>query len=80
MIELEVITPEARILLETVEAVFLPGTLGEFEVLPHHAPIVSSLERGEIRYRLDGKMHSIGIASGFVKFDSDRMMVCVELG
>ena len=79
MITLEVITPEARICLETVEAVFLPGTLGEFEVLPHHAPIVSSLERGEIRYRLDGKMHSIAIASGFVNFASDRMMVCVEL-
>ena len=75
MIILEVITPEARICLETVEAVFLPGTLGEFEVLPHHAPIVSSLERGEIRYRLDGKMHSIAIASGFVNFASDRMMV-----
>lgn len=79
MIILEVITPEARICLETVEAVFLPGTLGEFEVLPHHAPIVSSLERGEIRYSLDGKMHSIAIASGFVNFASDRMMVCVEL-
>ena len=79
MIILEVITPEARICLETVEAVFLPGTLGEFEVLPHHAPIVSALERGEIRYRLDGKMHSIAIASGFVNFASDRMMVCVEL-
>ena len=79
MIILEVITPEARICLETVEAVFLPGTLGEFEVLPHHAPIVSSLERGEIRYRLDGKMHSIPIAAGFVNFASDRMMVCVEL-
>ena len=79
MIILEVITPEARICLETVEAVFLPGTLGEFEVLPHHAPIVSSLERGEIRYRLDGKIHSIAIASGFVNFASDRMMVCVEL-
>ena len=79
MIILEVITPEARICLETVEAVFLPGTLGEFEVLPHHAPIVSSLERGEIRYRLGGKMHSIVIAAGFVNFASDRMMVCVEL-
>ena len=79
MIILEVITTEARICLETAEAVFLPGTLGEFEVLPHHAPIVSSLERGEIRYRMDGKMHSIAIASGFVNFASDRMMVCVEL-
>ena len=80
MITREVITPEARRRVETGEAVFLPGTLGEFEVLPHHAPIVSSLERGELRYRLDGKMHSIAIASGFVKFASDRMTVCVELG
>ena len=80
MIDLKVISPEDELFHGIVEAVFLPGTLGEFEVLPHHAPIVSSLERGAVRYRMDGKMHSIGIASGFVKFDSDRMMVCVELG
>ena len=78
MIELEVITPEARILLETVEAVFLPGTLGEFEVLPHHAPIASSLEEGTLRYRMMGRMYSISIASGFMRFTADQMMVCVE--
>ena len=78
MITLEVITPEARILLETVEAVFLPGTLGEFEVLPHHAPIASSLEEGTLRYRQMGRMYSISIASGFMRFTADQMMVCVE--
>ena len=79
MIDLKVISPEDELFHGIVEAVFLPGTLGEFEVLPHHAPIVSSLERGAVRYRMDGKMHSIAIASGFVNFASDRMMVCVEL-
>lgn len=78
MIELKVISPETELFHGHVEAVFLPGTLGEFEVLPHHAPIVSSLEEGQLRYRQLGQMRSIAIASGFMRFAGDKMMVCVE--
>lgn len=79
MIELKVISPESEVYSGSVEAVFLPGTLGEFEVLPHHAPIISSLTAGQIRYRQGGKMQSIRIASGFARLENDRLTVCVEL-
>ena len=78
MIDLKVISPEDELFHGIVEAVFLPGTLGEFEVLPHHAPIASSLEEGTLRYRMMGRMYSISIASVFMRFTADQIMVCVE--
>lgn len=79
MITLRIITPDAELFCGTVQAVFLPGTAGEFEVLLNHAPIVSSLEEGYVRYRMDGKEHRFKIASGFVKSRNNIMTVCVEL-
>ena len=53
MITLRILTPswneEHR-----ASAVFLPGTRGAFEVLPGHAPIISTLSAGEIRWRPSG--------------------------
>lgn len=80
MIKVTIISPEAEIFSGEALAVFLPGTLGEFEVLPDHAPIISSLSGGEIRLRLPGgKMESITISSGFVRTGRGEMTVCVEI-
>jgi F-type H+-transporting ATPase subunit epsilon len=46
--KISVLTPEREIFQGTVTSVKVPGTLGEFQVLKNHAPIVSSLEAGVI--------------------------------
>lgn len=79
MIKLRIISPEAELYSGTVDAVFLPGTVGEFEVLLNHAPIISSLEKGAVRYRISGKEYRLEIASGFVRSEKNEMTVCVEL-
>lgn len=78
MIELKILSPEGSLFTGDVDAVFLPGTLGEFEVLPHHASIVSSLNAGRIRWRVGGKEDGMDISSGFASFSRDHMTVCVE--
>ena len=61
-------------------AVFLPGTRSPFEVLPGHAPIISSLEAGRIRWRdADGKEDGLDIRSGLVRVKDDVITACVEL-
>lgn len=45
---ISILTPEKEIFQGTVTSVKVPGTLGTFQVLPNHAPIVSSLEAGSI--------------------------------
>lgn len=46
---LEIITPERKLLNQEVDSVTLPGIDGEFQILSHHAPIVSTLDKGMIK-------------------------------
>ncbi len=48
---LEIVTPEATILRTQVDVVSLPGSDGKFQLLNHHAPIVSLLIEGEVKFR-----------------------------
>jgi len=45
---LTILTPEKEIFQGKITSVKVPGTMGEFQVLPNHAPIVSSLEAGTV--------------------------------
>lgn len=43
-----ILTPEKEIFRGTIKSIKVPGTLGQFQVLKNHAPIVSSLEQGKV--------------------------------
>lgn len=75
---LRILTPEGTAFEGPVEAAFLPGSAGRFEVLPGHAPIVSTLERGEIRWRAAGAESSIAIRSGALMLKDKTLTVCAE--
>ena len=78
MITLEILSPSGSLFTGEVEAVFLPGTKGAFEVLPGHDAIISSLTGGVVRYRQGGEEQQMEISSGFVMHKSDHMVVCIE--
>jgi F-type H+-transporting ATPase subunit epsilon len=48
---LEIVTPEATILRTQVDLVTLPGSDGKFQLLNHHAAIVSLLVEGEVKFK-----------------------------
>ncbi|MDV7186319.1 F0F1 ATP synthase subunit epsilon [Lutibacter sp. TH_r2] len=48
---LEIVTPEATLLNSEVESVMVPGINGEFQMLNNHAPIVSLLVEGTVRFK-----------------------------
>ena len=52
---LEIITPEKNIFNGTVDSVILPGKNGSFQLLRDHAPMVSTLKKGDLVYEIDGK-------------------------
>ncbi|MBP5486356.1 MAG: F0F1 ATP synthase subunit epsilon [Bacteroidales bacterium] len=80
MIILDIISPERTLVHESVLSVELPGTLGRFEVLKDHAPLISSLVEGNIVYKIDGdKDGRITISSGFVEVCDNHVTACVEL-
>ena len=48
---LEIVSPEATLLKTEVELISVPGINGEFQMLNNHAPIVSLLVEGAVRFR-----------------------------
>ena len=79
MIQLHIVSPERTLVETTVSNVTLPGTLGPFMVLKNHAPIISSLEKGDIVYVSGGKESRLSIAEGFVEVRDNKVDVCVEV-
>jgi len=75
---LEIVTPERLAFSGEVDAVVVPGSEGELGVLPHHAPLVSTLGVGELRYRKGGEEESFAIAGGFLQVRPDRVVVMAE--
>ena len=75
---LEIVTPERLAFSETVDSVQLPGSEGELGVLPHHAPLVSTLGIGELRIRKGGTEESFAIVGGFLQVLPDKVVVLAE--
>jgi F-type H+-transporting ATPase subunit epsilon len=78
-LKLEIVTPERLAYSDEVDAVVLPGSEGELGVLPHHAPLVSTLGVGELRIRKGGVEESFAIAGGFLQVRPDKVVVMAEL-
>ena len=75
--KVRILTPSCNRAFEA-DAVFLPGALAPFEVLPGHAAVISTLEEGSVRWREAGKEESFGIKGGVMRFADDEMTICAE--
>lgn len=78
MIKVRILTPEWSREFEA-DAIFLPGELGEFEVLVNHAPIISTLSAGSVKWRLGDSAESLQIRGGVVRLKDNVMNVCAEV-
>ena len=79
-IQLIVVTPERQLLQETVVEVTIPGLDGELGILPGHAPLITELGIGELRYRSSagGAVVPLAILRGFAEVLPDRVTVLAE--
>jgi len=77
---LEIVTPDRALLREEVDEVVVPGSQGEFGVLPGHTPLLSTLKVGELWYRQGQDKHYMAIAFGFVEVLPDRVTVLAQVG
>lgn len=75
--KLTIVTPEGTRFNGDVERISVPGSKGPFEVLNHHAPIISSLREGEIKY-FGPQEESVAISSGFIEVANNEITICVE--
>jgi F-type H+-transporting ATPase subunit epsilon len=78
-IQLEVVTPERRVLAEPVDMVTVPGLGGELGILPGHTPLISQLQTGVLAYTAEGKSSSLLVSGGFVEVRDDHVSVLAEV-
>jgi F-type H+-transporting ATPase subunit epsilon len=77
--EFELVSPEQLLLSEPVEMVVVPGTEGDFGVLPGHAPMISAVRTGVISIWRDGTVdRRIFVAGGFAEVTPERCTVLAD--
>jgi F-type H+-transporting ATPase subunit epsilon len=77
--KLTVYSPEKAVFDGDVELVELPGAKGRFVVLQDHDSIISTLVKGNIRYKQNGEEKLLPIQSGYVEVNHNVISACVHL-
>jgi F-type H+-transporting ATPase subunit epsilon len=89
---LEIVTPEASLVAGEVESITVPGVEGEFQMLNNHAPIVSVLQKGKVKFKgnptiaeafqkkftQEGGQWVLEISGGTVECNNNRVMVLAD--
>src|ERR1700755_795086 len=78
-LQLDVITPERRLLSEQADAVTVPGLGGELGILPGHTPLISQLQTGVLSYTQGQTTRRLVVSGGFVEVNDDRVSVLADL-
>jgi len=73
------VSPERELLSEEVEQVVVPGTEGEFTVLPRHAPLMTTIEPGVVRVLVRGTdERRIAVFGGFAEVGPEGLSILAE--
>jgi len=90
---LEIVTPEATLLQSEVEVISVPGVNGEFQMLNNHAPIVSLLVNGTVKFKGDNITieeqfeanftndkgeYSLDIKSGTIEMKENKVIILAD--
>jgi F-type H+-transporting ATPase subunit epsilon len=76
--QLEIVTPEKKVVDEKAEEVQIPGKNGYLGVLPGHAPLITELAVGEIKYRTGSAEEHLAVAWGFAEVLPDKVTILAE--
>ena len=80
MFKLSLVTPEKRLVVDQeLEEITLPAFSGELNILPGHAPLMTTLEAGILSYRLkSGQSDRLAISWGYCQVSAEGVSVLVE--
>jgi F-type H+-transporting ATPase subunit epsilon len=78
MLKLEIVTPEKKVLDESVDSVTVPTASGEAGILPNHAPLISALKPGILSYSNKGTTERLAVSGGFVEVSANTVSVLTD--
>lgn len=76
--QLEIVTPEKRVVDTAAEEVQIPGKNGYLGILPGHAPLITELSVGELKYRAGGNEQRLALVWGFAEVLPDKVTILAE--
>jgi F-type H+-transporting ATPase subunit epsilon len=77
-IRLEIVTPEKMVFSEDVDAILAWGVDGQLGILPHHAPLMTMLQPGDLLIRRENKEEYLTISGGFLEVRPDKVVVLAD--
>jgi F-type H+-transporting ATPase subunit epsilon len=78
-LQLEIVTPEAKVFSDQVEMVTLTGIDGEMGIYPEHMPVMTQLVAGEIIARKNGENIFLAVGDGFVQITGKRVAILTDM-
>lgn len=75
---LEILTPEKNIFKGEVTIATFPGADGSFQVMDHHAPLISLLKEGLVEYKNKEVMQSLNILGGVVEVLNNKVILLAD--
>ncbi|HVP81011.1 MAG TPA: F0F1 ATP synthase subunit epsilon [Thermodesulfobacteriota bacterium] len=76
--KLEIVTAEKMIFSDEVSAVLAWGVLGQLAILPHHAPLMTMLQPGDLMIRKDKEEEYVVISGGFLEVRPDKVIILAD--
>jgi len=77
-LNLEIITPEKPIFRDQIESVTIPGSLGSFQILKDHAPLISSFDIGVIKVKKGSDESFYTTSGGTIEVSHNRVLVLAD--
>ncbi|MEE9398944.1 MAG: F0F1 ATP synthase subunit epsilon [Dehalococcoidales bacterium] len=77
-IRLEIVTVERMVYSEEVDVVVAPGVEGQLGILPHHTPLMTTLQPGELRIKKGAEELVLAISGGFLEIRPDKVVILAD--
>jgi len=76
---LVLLSPAKTLFDGEVDLVTIPGSQGLFTVLPHHAPLITTIDQGIVTYKIGDIEHHVKVIDGFAEIKNNIVSICVEM-
>ncbi len=77
-LRLEIVTAEGTVFADDVNEVVAWGIEGQLGILPHHAPLMTMLQPGDLLIRKDNEEHYLAISGGFLEVRPDKVIILAD--
>ena len=77
-INIDIVTAERVVFSDEGDIVVAPGVGGQLGILPHHTPLMTMLQPGELMVRKGKEEFSLAISGGFLEVRPDRVIVLAD--